>query len=98
MSTHGLCTIKVGEWVWGFHLLADGYDVYTFMKRWKGKKHVSVETILMDAFSWFADGDYDDRSYTNIFHKRFDPDENYANMTHCNCYFDGNKWSSDQSD
>ena len=93
MDTHGVFLIKDGDFIWGFHMLADGGNIKTF---YDNNKYLSdFQTIFKNALEYFSEDGYDDRSYLNFFKKKFDYTEEYVHWTHYTAYFDGERWHND---
>lgn len=90
MSTHGVFVLKDGDYVWGFHLLADGYNIISFYEK---VKHLSdTQKIFKYALQFFAEEGYDDRSYLNFYHTKYNSERDYSKVTHYTLYFDGTKF------
>jgi len=91
MSTHGVVIIRVGGWVWGFHVTHDGQDVQRVFYR--DNKHLDdAKKILENALDEFTDEGYSDCPSVNIYKEKFDPHKHYADVTEYTCYFDGARW------
>lgn len=91
MSTHGVFVLRDGDYIWGWHMLADGYNTDDFFEL--NKKETDKEVIFKKACEFFCMDEYEDRSYLNFFREKYDEKKDYANWTNYGVYFDGEKWN-----